>query len=425
MPVRLAVVSAVAGATVLLPGGTALAADGPAGDAYAFAEGARRIEGAVGTADAALLEPGMPYRSSLPRNGTVHFRLELDATSNAYVSVTAVPAAADAVTAVDGIRVTVQDAEGRACSSDSAGFGAARSPRPVTAWGMRETSPTGTRCQEPGTYYVTVERLRPQDSPPGAWDLELTTATEPRPKRTGATHAPETWDSASPTPLTGEPERRRGGSGFADATAVAEGVWRDDVRPGQTLFYKVPVDWGQQLHATAELAGSGSGSGYATSALALALHNPVRGEVEDSATGYTGRRTTVDLAPVPPVAYANRYATADQVSGLRFAGAHYLVVHLAAQVAEDFGDGPFELTLRVRVEGAGESGPGYDGEPVPQGVFEVAGRPAASEGEATGDDLALKAVAVGGIGTGSVLLVGLGVWTALARRRGADPRAGL
>lgn len=418
-------VTALAAATALLPGGTALAADEPAGLPYAFAEGARRIEGAVGTADAVLLEPGTPYRSSLPRSGTVHFRLELDAASNAYVSVTAVPAAAAAVTAADGIRVSVQDADGRACSSDSAGFGAARSPRPVTALGMREMSRAASRCQEPGAYYVTVERLRPQDSPPAAWDLELTTATEPPPQRTGATHAPGTWNSASPEPPAGEPRRRRGGSGFADATTLAQGVWRDDVRPGQTLFYKVPVDWGRQLHATAELAGSGSGSGYATSALALALHNPVRGEVDDSATGYTGRPATAGLSPVPPVAYANRYANADQVGGMRFAGAYYLVVHLAAQVAEDFGDGPFQLTLRVRVEGAGEGGPGYDGEPVPRGVFDVTGQEAAPEDGATGDDLGLKVLAVGGIGTGSALLVGLGVWTALARRRGAGPRGPL
>ncbi|WP_373566925.1 hypothetical protein [Streptomyces griseicoloratus] len=422
--VRLAVVTAVAGATVLLPGATAPAADAADGYAYAFADGARRIEGATGTADAVALEPGTTYRSSLPRSGTVHFRLELDAASNAYASVTAVPAAGAAVTAADGIRMSVRDADGSSCSSDSVSFGAARSPRPLTAWGMREISPGGLRCQEPGTYYVTVERIRPQDSPPDPWALELATATEPGLERTGATSAPGTWDSSSPEPVTGEPERRRGGSGFADATAVAQGVWRDDVRPGQTLFYKVPVDWGRQLYATAELGSAGGGSGYAPGALSLTLHNPVRGEVDDAATGYAGRRATADLSPVPPVAHANRHAAADQVSGMRFAGEYYLVVHLAEGVAEDFGEGPFGLTLRVRIKGGGQGGPGYDGEPVPRGVFEVAGRAAASEGGAASDDLAMKAVAVGGIGTGSALLVGLGVWTVVARRRGPGPRPG-
>ncbi|CAM5332760.1 hypothetical protein STENM327S_01224 [Streptomyces tendae] len=64
-----------------------------------------------------------------------------------------------------------------------------------------------------------------------------------------------------------------------------------------------------------------------------------------------GAWTTVGLAPLPPVAYPNRYATAGQVGALRFAGDYYVVVHLAAQVADDFGQGPFGLTLRLRSRG--------------------------------------------------------------------------
>ncbi|MFE1113108.1 hypothetical protein [Streptomyces rochei] len=401
--------------TAVLPGSTASAAGAPAG--YAFDGDARRVEGASGPSDAVPLEPGATYRSSLPRDGTLYYRLDLDAASDAYVAVTAVPGTGE-VTAVDGVRVSVQDADGTSCSSDSATFGAARSPRPVTAWAVRETDPGGTRCQEPGTYYVTVERSRPEDSPPQDWDLELSAVTEPRPREAGASEAPESWDSASPEPVAGEAERRAGGDGFADATPVGPGAWRDDIRPGQTLFYRVPVDWGRRLHATAELGGSGDRSGYATAALRLALHNPVRGEVDDAAKGYTGRETAVGLAPLPPVAYANRYAADGQVAAMRFAGAYYLVVHLAAQVADDFGEGPFALTLRVRLEGASRTGPEYAGEPRPRGVFEVpvTERAAAPGAGGANDDLALKAVAVGGIGTGSALLLGLGVWTAVARR---------
>lgn len=418
------VLAAAVAATAALPGATALAA-GAAGPhaGYDFADDAVRITGASVTADAETLTAGSTYRSALPRNGTLYYRLELDAASDAYVSVTAVPGTDGDVTAVDGIRVSVRDADGGSCSVHSATFGAAHSPRPVTAWGMREIDPGAGRCQEPGTYYVGVQRTRPQDSPPDDWDLELTAATEPRPRQTGPTKAPETWDSASPEPLAGEPERRPGGSGFAHATRVGQGVWRDDIRPGETLYYKVPVDWGRQVYATAELAGSADASGYATGALRLALHNPVRGEVDDAAKGYTGRRTSVGLAPLPPVAYPNRYANAGQVGALRFAGDYYVVVHLAAQVADDFGEGPFGLTLRLRLGGAAQSGPDYAGEPRPKGLFEVSAQdrvaaPGGGSGSgAAGDDVAMKAVAVGGIGTGSLLLLGLAVWTAAARRR--------
>ncbi|WP_404793165.1 hypothetical protein [Streptomyces tendae] len=425
---RMAVLAAVLVTTAALPGAATALAAGDLGSTagatagYDFAGGAVRIAGASATEGAEPLEAGSTYRSTLPRNGVRYYRLDLDDASDAYVSVTAVPGADGEVTAVDGIRVSVQDADGGSCSVQSATFGAARSPRPVTAWGMREIDPGANRCQDPGTYYVGVERTRPQDSPPDDWDLEITAAAEPRPRQGGATKAPETWDSASPEPLAGEPERRPGGNGFAHATLVGQGVWRDDIRPGETLYYKVPVDWGRQVSATAELAGSADASGYATGALRLALHNPVRGEVDDAAKGYTGRRTSVGLAPLPPVAYPNRYATAGQVGALRFAGDYYVVVHLAAQVADDFGQGPFALTLRVRLGGTAGSGPDYAGESRPRGLFEVSAQDRAAapgSGPAGGadDDLAMKAVAVGGIGAGSLLLLGLAVWTARARRR--------
>ncbi|MFG3247845.1 hypothetical protein [Streptomyces sp. NPDC048187] len=444
VPARMTLLGAVLATTAALPaalpGPTAIAAD-PAGsvaaagaagsvgavgaaDGYAFADDAVPIAGASATAGAETLTAGSTYRSSLPRNGTRYYRLELDAASDAYVSVTAVPRTDGDVTAVDGVRVSVRDAEGGSCSVHSATFGAAHSPRPVTAWGTREIDPASHRCQEPGTYYVGVERTRPQDSPPDDWDLELGVASEPRPRRAGATEAPGSWDSASPEPPADEPERRPGGNGFAHATLVGQGAWRDDIRPGETLYYKVPVDWGRQVYATAELAGSAGASGYATAALRLALHNPVRGEVDDAAKSYTGRATTVGLAPLPPVAYANRYAGAAQTGALRFAGDYYVVVHLAAQVADAFGRGPFGLTLRLRVGGASETGPDYAGESRPKGLFEVSaqdritapGGGATGTDAASGDDVAMKAVAVGGIGTGSLLLLGLAVWTAAARR---------
>ncbi|MFF5984361.1 hypothetical protein ACFY78_36520 [Streptomyces olindensis] len=427
--VRLGVVTALLGTTVALaPAQAALAAAGASATAltpspYAFADGAQSIEGARSTADAPLLKPGTSYKSSLPSSGKVNYSLQLDAESNAYVSVTAVPSPGSTVSVIDGIKVSVQDAEGISCSADTASFGAARSPHPIAAWGMRERSPAKTLCRKAGTYYVSVERADPdgEGSSPDAWDLELVAMTEPPTAKTGATSAPEVWDSASPQPLQGQAETRRGGAGFAAATPLDQGVWRDDIRPGQTLFYEVPVDWGRQLHVTADLGSSDSaGTGFTADALDLALYNPARGPVADVGVGYDGDQKSGSLPPLPPVDHANRYAVIRQVGAVRFAGSYYLVAHLSESVAESFGDGPFPMTLRVRLSGAAQAGPVYAGESAPEGVFEVSDedREAAAEGVAAGDDTAMRAVAVGGIGTGSALLVGLGVWTLVARRRG-------
>ncbi|MEU4008652.1 hypothetical protein [Streptomyces pseudogriseolus] len=413
-------------ALTALTGQPARAAGQDTAQEYAFAADARRIEGASRTADAVRLEPGRTYRSTLPPDGKVYYRLDLDDTSTAYVSATAVPPPGSGVSVADGVKVTLEDADGRSCDVDTVPLGAPGSPRPVAAWAMREISPRRSLCAEAGAYYVTVERAAPdaRGASPDPWELELGTVSEPGTRTPDGTATPEAWDSATPAPVQGTAQRRPGGAGFAQAAPLDEGVWRDDIRPGQTLFYKVPVDWGRRLHVTAELGSSGTdATGYVASALTLDLYNPVRGQVEDLSVGYNGGQKSKALKPLPPVAYENRHASGQQVSAVRFAGAYYLVAHLSPEVAEDFGDGPVPLTLRVRLGGAAQAGPDYAGGTVPSDVFSVEGGPGGSAtggGGTAGDATLYRVLAAGGIGTGSALVVGLGVWTVLARRRGAD-----
>ncbi|MFH9012863.1 hypothetical protein ACH4C6_15910 [Streptomyces sp. NPDC017943] len=416
-------IAGVPGQAMALP---ALPAAAAAPGSYGFAEAATGIEGARSTADAEPLAPGRSYRSSLPSSARVSYRLDLDATTNAYVSVTAVPPPGSSVSVVDGLKVSVQDAEGNSCSVDTTTFGAARSPHPLAAWGMREISPGKSLCREAGAYYVSVERADPkgEGSSPDTWQLELLAVTEPRTAKAGATGAPQAWDSATPEPLRGDAEQRDGGAGFAGATPLDQGVWREELRPGQTVFYAVPVDWGQQLSVTADLGGSGSGgTGYASDALEVTLYNPARGHVARLGVGYDGDRKSGSLPPLPPVDHANRNSPLAQTGALRFAGSYYLVAHLSESVADSFGDGPFPMTLRVKVSGTAQAGPDYAGTSDPAGLFDVSEEDReAADGVPGGDDTALRLVAVSGIGTGSALLVGLGVWTLLARRRSAAPR---
>ncbi|MFF9675968.1 hypothetical protein ACF1GS_30475 [Streptomyces eurythermus] len=409
------------------------------GDAYAFTPGARTVAGAPDTASAVPLEAHHTYRSTLPRAAKLYYRLRLTATETAYVPVTAVPPPAAAVSATDGIRVSLRNANGTSCSYASARFGAGISPRPVTALGQRETGKA--LCRGSGTYYLLVERLdtgRPDErAEPGPWDLEIAPVTEPGLVRAGSTTPPRAWDPASPEPPSGRPRERSGGTGFATARTVGQGVWRTELAPGQTRFYKVPVDWGRRLHASAELGGA-QGHGYVGGALTLSLYNPVRGAVDDTSAGYTGTAKPTALAPLPPVEYANRYAVPAGVTSVRFAGDYYLVVHLSTRLAEPFGRGPYEVTLRVRVDGRAHEGPAYDGGPVPEDVFTISdadraaaltgglGDPVAGEAaegrKAGAGDGAMRLVAVGGIGSGTALLLVLGGWTVAARRAHARAR---
>lgn len=441
-------------------------------DPYAYAEDAIRAVGTPSTTGAVRLVPGKTYRSSIREGGKLYYRLELGAGANAYVSATAVPRLGTAVASAEGVKVTVQDANGHRCSSETARFGPTGSPHPVTAWASRQIGSDPYMCQEAGTYYVLVERVgtvTSSRSTPGtqgtlgtqdsqepsddeeAWGLELGYVLEPVAKQTGPTSPPEAWNSASPEAVTGDAKRRKGGASFTTASAVAQGVWEDTdgIRPGQTLYYKVPVDWGQQLYVTAELGGAdGNDDGYVGNALVMSLYNPVRGSVDDTTAGYDGRQKSVDLDPLPPVRYNNRFSADDETSGMRFAGWYYLAVHLGAPIADRFGAGPFGLTMRVRVAGSAAEGPEYVEASEPRGVFEITAedREAAESGSVDGDDsgadiagatgsgsvkasgntpgiaadrTAMQLVAAGGIGTGSLLLLALGLWTVVARRRAA------
>jgi len=430
---RPALAGAVFAAVTLMGQTASVAAEGAgAGGSYGFSSDDQPVDGAAGTGDAELLAPGKTYKSSLPADGDVYYRLELDDTSDAYVSVTAVPRAGATVTGSDGIRVTVQDADSRSCSVESDVVGTGRSPRPVVVSGTREISPRRTACQDDGSYYVIVHRIAGTGGTPDDWDLELAPFLEPRLEKAVGTTPPGSSDpgsdsdSGSPGGVTGAATPRSGGAGFGSATPVEQGVWRADISPGQTLFYAVPVGWGQRLGATAEL-GSTTRGAYVIGALTMSLYNPARGPVADGRFGYSGSQKAATLRPVPPpVDYANRYDSSDAVRGMRFAGSYYLVLHLSEQMGEEYGAGPFGVTLRVRVDGSAEAGPAYDGRFQPPGPFEVAAQgPGAGVagggdgggGGAAGGDAVMTVVAVAGIGGGTVVLGVLGVWTVVARRR--------
>lgn len=156
----------------------------------------------------------------------------------------------------------------------------------------------------------------------------------------------------------------------------------------------------------------------------MALYNPVRGFVADgNAVSYDGRQKTTSISPMPPVAYENRFDYSRGERDMRFAGWYYLQISLNPEMGGTFGEKPYGLTVQVHVSGTPKSGPAYAGDP---GIFEVSDQDlgAASDGlsgtEAV-DSGALRLLAAGGIGAGTVLVLGLGVWTLVARRGGGGP----
>ncbi|MEU7070545.1 hypothetical protein AB0B30_09180 [Streptomyces narbonensis] len=418
-----ALIAAVAavGAVTALPG-QARAADAGALPPYAFDGAAPRVKGAASSSDAAQLKPGQTYRDTLKKDGKVYYRVDLDDKLNSYVSVVAVPKPGGKVEYGDGFKVSMQDGTGTDCGYQQVSFSSAEYARPLAGYAGRLIEADSSSCQKAGAFYVLVERTSKATSAPDDWELEIRHLSEPGLRKAGPTELPEAWSSATPPPPQGGPQKRQGGAGFHDAVSLTQGEWRSDIRPGQTLFYRVPVDWGQQLFATAELGSSASGDEYVGNALVLSLDNPALGHVDENTGSYDGKQTTLALDPQRPVAHANRTSYDDGTSGMRFAGWYYLSATLSPDIAKEYGDKPVPLTLRVNVTGNAKPGPGYDGDPGPFAVTaddKEAAASGASGSQAAEGDGAMQLVAVAGIGTGTALLLGLGAWTLMARRRAA------
>ncbi|MFB7913663.1 hypothetical protein [Streptomyces sp. NPDC056061] len=396
--------------------------------AYAFDPGAKKVDGAEVSTEAPPLTPGSVYRSSIGRGEKLYYRLNLDAGTNAYVSAVVVPEGGGKVAYGDGITVSIRDSTDRQCSSESARFQSAEFPRPIAAYAHRIVEKDSSSCQEAGTYNVLIERESKATSSPGAWGLELRYAAEPRTKPGGAmpTEAPENWPSESPAPPTAEPRKRSGGTSYHDAAGLETGEWHDDIAPGQTRFYRIPVDWGQQIFASADLGNSNASTEYISGALTMSLDNPALGHVDSaSPLSYSGKPTSVSLDPLPPVAYENRYDSSGRVGAMRFAGWYYLSVSLSPEIAKAYGDKAIPLSLKVTVKGTAEKSP-YEGN---AGLFSVTqnDKDMASSGRSASEaarSSTMKTVGVAGISAGAVLVIGLGVWTLLARRRAAAVPAG-
>ncbi|MEV6793756.1 hypothetical protein AB0M87_17515 [Streptomyces sp. NPDC051320] len=398
----------------VLPG-QAWATDSPG--SYVFDAHARTVAGAAVSTDAEQLKAGSVYRSTIKPGGQLYYQVDLDATSNAYVSAVAVPPLGSqaSVGYSDGIKVTFEDPEGGPCGYDQAAvFGSAEYPRPIAAYASRTVGGSRVLCRTAGPYYVLIERETKATSTHENWNLEIRFDTEPglKPGADSPTQAPTSWPSASAVPPSGTSERTHGGTGFNDAHELTAGVWQDRIEPGRTLFYRVPVGWGQQVFATADL-GSSTGDGYVGSALTMRLYNPVRGGVTAGSTAFDGKPKSAALDPMAPVAYVNRYSVIEEVNGARTAGDYYLAVSLSPDVGKEFGRKKYGVTLRMTVRGDKTPAPAYAGA--------APGFGGADAGQGT-DNATMTWVGVAGIGAGTVLILGLGMWTVLARRPAATDR---
>ncbi|MFD8284218.1 hypothetical protein ACFV47_34340 [Streptomyces solisilvae] len=440
--VRAGLAAAVALCAVAAAPGTSLA-DGAAG-ARAYETRGTRIDGAEGETGAPSLAAGRTYVDSIGPGEKRYYGVTLDTKSAAYVSAVAAPRpGAEVASYRDGVKVTLESPDGAICGTASPKVETSGVAYPLADYASRQTDSGPASCHQAGRYAVTVER---QDGSPDPerWPMELRLMVEP-PVKGGATGAAPEGSSSTPPPEPPEGTAwpRSGGRGFTDAPTLGTGVWSDEITPGETHFYRVPVDWGQRLSAVAEMSADGKDQSTRLLDRALSMHayNPARGLAKrgtPAAQDGESPRTQVTTAPV---AYGNRYAnTGSTVRAMSFSGGYFLAVTLNPPQVAPHLNTSVPVVLRVRVAGAARGGPSYDKDPVEAGFGLTAAdrRAAKRHPDAAADDdrmegpgsgiadskAALRVVGYAGIGTGTALVLGLGVWTYAARRRASSQRYG-
>ncbi|MDQ0941068.1 hypothetical protein [Streptomyces sp. V1I1] len=402
---------------MLVPSVAGAASQDPSGDVpeYRMGEDSRPVHGTGSSTDGPVLDPGT-YTDTLTAGDKKYYRVKLDAKSNAFVSTVLAPPPEVKVGLMDGIRVSLESPDGTECSSGDLVVFASNTARPIAGYGTRRIQANGP-CQSAGEYLYTVERVGSANSDSQAWPIELKYMSEPGLKADAvAPEAPTKWSSQAPVPPKSAAKPVTGGTGFNDAAPVGDGAWKDEVRPGESRFYKVPVGWGQQLFVDAEMANAGTGQQpFVVDGVRMELYNTARGLADSVQTQYSGKPSALELGTAP-VAFSNRFAAKPEaVSALRFSGWYYVQLTLDRQVAQSV-----PMTLSVSVEGDEQSGPEYDGDAVKAGFgISDADKEAVRGGD---ESLAMRTIGFTGIGIGTFLLLSLGMWTLVAHRRAATAR---
>lgn len=282
---------------------------------------------------------------------------------------------------------------------------------------------------------VTVSTAKP----PAGTTIPVELSFIGEPAVTNAASLPpttENLDEVSPLVAapTGPVAKLPGGSTFGDAPVVPPGQVTDTILPGETLYYRVPVQWGQQLSYRVDLPGNLRGAGASESATGIArayAFSPTRKQVVDDTDNakvpyptdenYDAAKPLRIGGATVPVRYNNRTEIVDsEIEGAALAGYYTIQVHVGPEV-KPAGGQPLPFTLGVAVTGQPTGAPTYQNAGYDPLRDQGAGTPAPAANPSPAASGSASTMAIAAISIG-VLLAIAGTTTAivaLRRRRRA------
>jgi Ca-activated chloride channel homolog len=398
-------------------------------DGYRFS--GKRIEGALRRDAAPSLVPGQ-YLDTIGPGEQRYYAVDLDAESTMEFSATAVPQPGAAVDTFDVLRTRIAYGTDSACATSTEHFFQKEGATPLTSAVARIPSEKGTSgCDKAGRYWLVVERESKKDSDAARWPLELTYGVEqPLPKDVTPAQSQPDYGKGDKDALlpTGDPRDVTGGTGFNDAKEIGQGVWRDKVLPSQTLWYKVPVCWGQQLRYDVEFAneptvdGSSSVWSYGATQVFTPGRAPVGGGTAEFSPQaiYNGRPMALEMGTVP-VAWTNRHESHPNVVPVHTKGGFYIAVTLGAKAAEIAENPQIGVVLRVAVMGDELAGPQHNAPALANKADKKGDSAARADSDATGG-AGWTGTAIAAAAGGAVILIA-GLVLVLVRRKPATGTA--
>ncbi len=327
----------------------------------------------------------------------------------------------------DGEDCNVFESELSTKSSDGAALTVAKAFDGATK--ERKGNSGSDKCKGGGRYYFQLTWEKVSAGVPERLPVELIVGIEPAVTGAGpvAVAPPTTFvePSGAGTPVSG-------GSSFTVAgTLSGSGRYTDTLQPGEFVFYRVRLDWGQGLAYRVRFGANGGRGLDNLSNIRTSLYSPIREEIDSDFSAYTGTEGVLPankpMATVP-IRYNNRKA--DQLESRReaVAGWYYIAVKLGSTF-EQGENHPVSVQLDLTVTDTKESGPTY-ASTIGDGVFgenstgvktptsrTPGAAPAVAESRASESDSSTGLIAIGVIGVAIIGVAGVLIGLLVARRR--------
>ncbi|WP_069160953.1 vWA domain-containing protein [Nocardia altamirensis] len=223
--------------------------------------------------------------------------------------------------------------------------------------------PTGSassdRCKGAGRYYFSISWERVSLGVPARLPIELLVGIEPAATDPGPVAVLPPTAFVEPV---GPGKPAPGGGSFTVATTLdGSGRYSDTMQPGEYLFYRVKLDWGQGLAYRVHFDENGVKGLNVVSNITTTLYSPFGDEIDWDSHVYTGTAGVLpsnDPAMVTvPIRYHNRDADQADVRKQSVAGWYFIAVKLGSTFEE--GHTPVPVRLDLTVAGTPEPGPVY------------------------------------------------------------------